>query len=122
MPREVPNQVALIEVVKNLPLTAEMFDEEYGKQKYSSDLDVTVRGSEYGNGKRVGPYMQLLTYDAGKVIMQQGDWGGNTFYIAVSGMLDVLINDVGGGMRKISQLPPGICFGEMALLAGVERN
>ena len=122
MPREAPNQEALIEAVKNLPLTAELFDEQNGKQKYASDLDVIVRGRDYGNGKRVGPYMHLLTYDAGEVIMHQGEWGGNTFYIAVSGVLDVLINDAGGGMRKISQLQPGTCFGERALLAGVERN
>ena len=28
----------------------------------------------------------------------------------------------GGEQRKISRLPPGTCFGEMAVLAGVERN
>jgi Fe-S-cluster-containing dehydrogenase component/CRP-like cAMP-binding protein len=122
MPRETRNQEALIEAVKNLPLTAELFDEQDGKQKYATDLEVIVRGRDYGNGKRVGPYMHLLTYDAGEVIMHQGEWGGNTFYIAVSGQLDVLINEPGGGMRKISQLAPGVCFGEMALLAGVERN
>ena len=121
MPRETPNQEALIEAVKNLPLTAELFDEQDGKQKYATDLEVIVRGRDYGNGKRVGPYMHLLTYDAGEIIMHQGEWGGNTFYIAVSGELDVMINEPGGGMRKISQLPPGVCFGEMALL-GVERN
>jgi Fe-S-cluster-containing dehydrogenase component/CRP-like cAMP-binding protein len=122
MPRETANQDALIEAVKNLPLTAELFDEQNGKPKYASDLDVIVRGRDYGNGKRVGPYMRLLTYDAGEEIMRQGEWGGNTFYIGVTGVLDVLIDDPAGGQRKIGQLPPGTCFGEMALLAGVERN
>ena len=122
MPRETPNQEALIEAVKNLPLTAELFDEQNGKQKYATDLEVIVRGRDYGNGKRVGPYMHLLTYDAGEVVVHQGEWGGNTFYIAVSGDLDVIINDAGGGTRKIGQLAPGTCFGEMAVLAGVERN
>ena len=28
----------------------------------------------------------------------------------------------GAGQKKIGQLEPGTCFGEMALLAGVERN
>ena len=122
MPRETPSQEALIEAVKKLPLTSELFDEQNGKLKYASDLDVIVRGRDYGNGKRVGPYMHLLTYDSGEVIMRQGEWGGNTFYIGVEGELDVFINDASGGMRKISQLQPGSCFGEMALLAGVERN
>ncbi|HEU4479177.1 MAG TPA: cyclic nucleotide-binding domain-containing protein, partial [Pyrinomonadaceae bacterium] len=122
MPRETPNQETLIEAVKNLPLTAELFDEQNGKQKYASDLEVILRGRDYGNGKRVGPYMRLLTYTSGEVIMRQGEWGGNTFYIAVSGELDVLISDPEAGLRKIGQLQPGTCFGEMALLAGVERN
>lgn len=122
MPRETPSQEALIEAVKKLPLTSELFEEQNGKLKYASDLDVIVRGRDYGNGKRVGPYMHLLTYDSGEVIMRQGEWGGNTFYIGVEGELDVFINDATGGMRKISQLLPGSCFGEMALLAGVERN
>jgi Fe-S-cluster-containing dehydrogenase component/CRP-like cAMP-binding protein len=122
MPRETPSQDALIEAVKKLPLTAELFEEQNGKLKYASDLDVIVRGRDYGNGKRVGPYMHLLTYDSGEAIMRQGEWGGNTFYIAVEGELDVFIEDAGGGMRKISQLQPGACFGEMAVLAGVERN
>ena len=107
MPREVPSQDALIEAVKNVPLTAELFDEQNGKQKYATDLEVIVNGRDYGNGKRVGPYMHLLAYDSGEVIMQQGEWGGNTFYIGVSGLLDVLIVDPAGGQRKISQLPPG---------------
>ncbi|MEP6920073.1 MAG: cyclic nucleotide-binding domain-containing protein [bacterium] len=122
MPREIPTQEALVEAVKNIPLTSELFEEQNGKLKYATDLDVIVHGRDYGNGKRVGPYMRLLSYDCGEVIMRQGEWGGNTFYIGVEGVLDVLVQDATGGQRKIGELPPGICFGEMALLAGVERN
>src|SRR6201988_5545774 len=53
--------------------------------------------------------------------MRQGEWGGNTFYIAVEGALEVLVNDE-GEQKEIGQLQPGTCFGEMALLAGIERN
>ena len=60
-------------------------------------------------------------YDAGEEIMRQGEWGGNTFYITVEGALDVFVRDA-AGQKKISQLEPGSCFGEMALLAGIERN
>ncbi|HYK21057.1 MAG TPA: cyclic nucleotide-binding domain-containing protein, partial [Pyrinomonadaceae bacterium] len=91
------------------------------KQKYASDLEVIVQGRDYGNGKQVGPYVRLLTYDAGEEIMRQGEWGGNTFYIAVEGTLDVYVRD-GNTQKKIGQLEPGTCFGEMSLLAGVERN
>ena len=81
-----------------------------------------MQGRDYGNGKQVGPYVRLLTYDAGEEIMRQGEWGGNTFYIAIEGVLDVYLLEDGGSQRKISQLQPGTCFGEMALLAGIERN
>ena len=122
MPQEITNQEALVEAVKKLELTSELFDEQNGKPKYASDLEVIVRGRDYGNGKRVGPYMRLLTYQPGEEIMRQGEWGGNTFYIGVEGTLDVFVRDANGEQRKINQLQPGTCFGEMAVLAGVERN
>jgi Fe-S-cluster-containing dehydrogenase component/CRP-like cAMP-binding protein len=122
MPQELADQETLVEAVKNLKLTSELFDEVDGKLKYENDLEVIVSGRDYANGKRVGPYVRLLSYEAGEVIMRQGEWGGNTFYIGVEGILDVFINDPGGGQRKINQLQPGTFFGEMAVLAGVERN
>ncbi|HEY6660404.1 MAG TPA: cyclic nucleotide-binding domain-containing protein, partial [Pyrinomonadaceae bacterium] len=117
MPREITDRGRVVEAIQHLALTAELFEEQNGKQKYGADLEVIVQGRDYGNGKRVGPYVRLLTYDSGEEIMRQGEWGGNTFYIAVEGALDVYVNQ-----KKISQLEPGTCFGEMALLAGIERN
>jgi Fe-S-cluster-containing dehydrogenase component/CRP-like cAMP-binding protein len=121
MPREITDRGRVVEAVQNLALTAELFEEQNGKQKYATDLEVIVQGRDYANGKRVGPYVRLLTYDSGEEIMRQGEWGGNTFYIAVEGTLDVYVRDA-GAQKKIGQLEPGTCFGEMALLAGIERN
>jgi Fe-S-cluster-containing dehydrogenase component/CRP-like cAMP-binding protein len=121
MPREITDPGRVVEAVQHLPLTAELFEEQNGKQKYATDLEVIVQGRDYGNGKRVGPYVRLLTFDSGEEIMREGDWGGNTFYIAVEGALDVYVRD-GEGQKKIGRLEPGTCFGEMALLAGIERN
>jgi Fe-S-cluster-containing dehydrogenase component/CRP-like cAMP-binding protein len=121
MPREITDRGRVVEAVKNLALTAELFEEQNGKPKYGSDLEVIVQGRDYGNGKRVGPYVRLLTYDSSEAVMRQGEWGGNTFYIAVEGVLDVYLRE-DDGQKKISQLQPGTCFGEMALLAGIERN
>jgi len=121
MPREITDRGRVVEAVQNLALTAELFEEQNGKQKYAADLEVIVQGRDYANGKRVGPYVRLLTYEAGEEIMRQGEWGGNTFYIAVEGTLDVYVRDA-GSQKKIGQLEPGTCFGEMALLAGIERN
>lgn len=121
MPREIADRTHVVEAVKNLSLTSELFEEQNGKQKYAADLEVIVQGREYSNGKQVGPYVRLLQYDANEVIMRQGEWGGNTFYIAVDGTLDVSV-DEGGNTKQIGHLQPGTLFGEMALLAGIERN
>lgn len=121
MPREITDRGRVVEAIQNLALTAELFEEQNGKQKYAGDLEVIVQGRDYGNGKRVGPYVRLLAYDGDEEIMRQGEWGGNTFYIAVEGALDVLVREP-TGQKKISQIEPGTCFGEMALLAGIERN
>lgn len=121
MPREITDRGRVVEAIKHLALTAELFEEENGKQKRASDLEVIVQGKDYGNGKRVGPYVRLLNYDSGEEVMREGEWGGNTFYITVEGALDVYVRD-NGGQKRISQLDPGTCFGEMALLAGIERN
>jgi Fe-S-cluster-containing dehydrogenase component/CRP-like cAMP-binding protein len=122
MPREITDKAAILNSLRELELTSELFIEQNGKLKNAGDLEVIVEGREYGNGKRVGPYVRLLAYESGEAIMRQGEWGGNTFYISVSGALDVYITDPEGEQRKISRLQPGTCFGEMAVLAGVERN
>src|ERR1043166_9537625 len=117
MPREISDRGRVVEAVQHLALTAELFEEQNGKQKYAGDLEVIIQGRDYGNGKRFGPYVRLLAYDAGEEIMRQGEWGGNTFYITVEGALDVYVHDT-DGEKKIGQLDPGVCFGEMALLGG----
>ncbi len=106
MPREITDRGRVVEAIQHLPLTAELFEEQNGKQKYATDLEVIAQGRDYGNGKRVGPYVRLLTYEGGEEIMRQGEWGGNTFYIAVEGALDVYVRDA-AGQKKISQLEPG---------------
>src|SRR5882672_9033409 len=122
MPREITDKESILSALKSLDLTSELFIEVNGKLKNANDLEVIVEGKVNAGGKRVGPYVRLLSYDSGEAIMRQGEWGGNTFYLSVSGALDVYIGETGGEQRKISRLPPGTCFGEMAVLAGVERN
>ena len=122
MPREITDKESILAALKSLELTSELFIEVNGKLKNANDLEVIVEGKVNAAGKRVGPYVRLLTYDSGEVIMRQGEWGGNTFYLSVKGALDVFIEELSGEQRKISRLAPGSCFGEMAVLAGVERN
>lgn len=122
MPREITDREAILNGLREIDLTSDLFLEVNGKQKNANDLEVIVDGKPTPSGKRVGPYVRLLSYEGGETIMRQGEWGGNTFYLSVSGVLDVYIGEPGGEQRKINRLPPGSCFGEMAVLAGVERN
>jgi Fe-S-cluster-containing dehydrogenase component/CRP-like cAMP-binding protein len=122
MPREITDREAIIASLKSLEITNDLFLEVNGKLKNAGDLEVIVDGRENSSGKRVGPYVRLLAYDSEEMIMRQGEWGGNTFYLSVSGILDVSIAVPGESPRKINSLQPGSCFGEMAVLAGVERN
>ena len=122
MRSEVTDKDSLLAVLKDLELTSELFIEQNGKLKNAADLEVIVSGRDYGNGKKVGPYVRLVNFDGGDVIMREGEWGGNNFYISVAGALDVFVADPAGGQRKVGRLPPGVCFGEMAVLEGVERN
>ena len=110
MPREITDRERVVQSVKTLAPTSELFDEQNGRQKYESDLEVIVQGRDYGNGKRVGPYVRLLEFDANEEIMRQGEWGGNTFYIAVEGALDVAVADEAGVQTKIGELQPGTCL------------
>src|ERR1700704_5432010 len=117
MPREITDKDAILSGLKSLELTSELFLEINGKLKNANDLEVIVEGKVNAGGKRVGPYVRLLAYDSGEAIMRQGEWGGNSFYLSVSGALDFYIAQPSGEQLKISRLPPGTCFGEMALLA-----
>src|SRR5438309_9427041 len=122
MPKVIISHDALEKVVKELDLTAELFEEQAGKLKYGPDLEVIIRGRVMDNGKKVGPYARLLSYEPGEEIVRQGEWGGNIFYISATGSLDVYVTDSNGSRRKIGELAPGTCFGEMSVLAGIERN
>ena len=63
MPREITERNLVVDAVRNLSLTAELFEEQNGKPKYAGDLEVIVHGRDYGNGKKVGPYVRLLEYE-----------------------------------------------------------
>src|SRR6185295_3940813 len=119
MPREVTDKEAILSALKSHELTSELFIEVNGKLKNQNDLDVIVEGKVNATGKRVGPYVRLLTYDGGEEIMRQGEWGGNTFYLSVKGALDVYIGERGGEQRKISRLAAIYSFSLLDALPAV---
>src|SRR5262249_21966097 len=91
-----------------------------GHYEHELDLEIIVFGRNY-NGKQVGPYVRLLDYDPGEVIMREGEWGGNTFYIVVAGRAEVYVG-ARNRRTKIAEVTPGLQFGVMSVLAGERRN
>ena len=105
MPREDTKPEAILEAVKKIDIVSELLDE-----KNKNNLKMIVEGKVSG-GKQIGPYARLLTYSPGEVIMNQGEWGGNTFYFSLDNELEVYVADETGKKRKVSTLSPGTCFG-----------
>ncbi len=116
MPTENATSAAILEAIAKIEIVSELLDE-----KNKNNLKMIAEGKVSG-GKQIGPYARLLTYSPGEVIMSQGEWGGNAFYFSVAGDLHVFVADESGEKRKVATVPPGTCFGEMSILAGVPRN
>lgn len=116
MPTEQTSRREVINAIQRVPSIASLLDQHEGHYDYELDLEVVVYGRNY-NGKKVGPYVRLLEYEPGETIVTQGEWGGNTFHIVVSGQPDVVV-----GQNTVATLQSGTMFGQMSLLAGVPRN
>ncbi len=116
MPKENANPEAILDAIRKIEIVSELLDD-----KNKNNLKMIAEGKVAG-GKQIGPYARLLTYRPGEVMMNEGDWGGNTFYFSVDGQLHVFVTDELGEKRKVGTVQPGTCFGEMSILAGVPRN
>jgi len=119
MPLENTKHRDVLSAIESVGAIADLTAQHDGHYDYELDLEVIVYGRNY-NGKKVGPYVRLLTYEPGEEIVREGDWGGNTLYIMVSGKADVLIRD-NGKLMKVAEIVQGLQFGEMSVLAGVPR-
>ena len=116
MPKADTSPEVILEAVKRIDIVSELLDE-----KNKNNLKMIVEGKVSG-GKQIGPYARLLTFAPNEVIMREGEWGGNTFYLSVDGDLDVYVRDEAGVDRKVARVPPGACLGERSILAGIPRN
>src|SRR5215813_12949377 len=121
MPREIAHHGTVIEAIGNSGLLSELLETHENHYKYELDLELIVYGRTYAD-KRVGPYARLIVYEPNEEIIHEGDWGGNKFYILISGRLDVYLRDNTGINRKIGEVEPQNSFGEMSVLAGQPRN
>ena len=121
MPREHKSRREVLNAIRDLPSLKDLLSQHDGHFDHEVDLEVTVYGRNYG-GKKVGPYVRLLTYDPGEAIMTAGEWGGNTFFFVVNGIAEVYVKAPNQQDVKVAELPAGTQFGEMSVLAGVPRN
>ena len=121
MPREHKSRREVLDAIRDLPSVNELLSKHEGHFDHELDLEVTVYGRNYG-GKKVGPYVRLLTFEPGETIVSEGDWGGNTFFIVVRGLAEVFIATPSKQSLKVAELKPGTQFGEMSVLAGVPRS
>jgi Fe-S-cluster-containing dehydrogenase component/CRP-like cAMP-binding protein len=121
MPREITHHDAILEAIRNSGIISELLDEHAGHLKFELDLELVAYGRDYA-GKQVGPYARLFVYESSETIIREGEWRGNTFYILVSGRLDVYVDDDQKLRNKVGQIESQNSFGEMSLLSGQPTN
>lgn len=121
MPREITHHGEILEAIRRSGIISELLETHEGHLKYELDLELIVYGRAYA-GKQVGPYARLFAYEPGEEIIHEGQWRGNTFYILVSGRLDVCIEDNQKESKKCGEIEPQNSFGEMSLLSGQPSN
>ena len=73
MPREHTSRREVLNAIQALPSIRDLLAIHDGHYEHELDLEVSVYGRNY-NGKKVGPYVRLLTYEPGESIINAGDW------------------------------------------------
>jgi len=117
MPREITHHGQILEAIGNSGIIAELVEVHEGHLKHELDVELVVYGRDYA-GKRVGPYARLFIYDPGEEIIHQGKWRGNSFYVLVTGRLEVFETGDDGISRKCNEIESHNSFGEVSLLSG----
>jgi Fe-S-cluster-containing dehydrogenase component/CRP-like cAMP-binding protein len=121
MPREHTSRREVLNALDSIPSIRDLLSSHNGHYDHELDLEVIVYGRNYG-GKKVGPYVRLITFDQGEAVIREGDWGGNTLYLIVDGEVDVFVTAPDQRQVRVARLGPGIQFGEMSVLAGMPRS
>lgn len=122
MPRVIENHERVIEAFQNVDIVSELVEKlPNGEFRNELDMDIILFGRSY-RGKQVGPYVRLLEFAPGEVIVRENTWESSIFYILVTGELEATIIEKEGVAVKVGEVPPGNSFGEMALLSGTPRT
>ena len=122
MPREIENHEQIIDAFRSIEIVSELVEQlPNGEFKNELEMDIILFGRAYGNNK-VGPYVRLLEFAPEEVIIHEKTWESTLFYILVKGRLEASITEESGQRKKVGEVPEGNSFGEMAVLAGTQRN
>jgi cAMP-dependent protein kinase regulator len=66
--------------------------------------------------------LRLVTFEAGDIIISEGD-PGNSLFVLTTGIAKAFIKNQGTvGQRKVREMQDGDFFGEIALLSGKSRT
>ena len=119
---EITNHDQIIDAIRSVEIVSELVEQQpNGEFKNELDMDVIIFGRNY-NSKQVGPYVRLLEFQPNEVIIERGTWETSIFFVLVEGKLEAYIADENKGEKKVGEVSPGKSFGEMAVLAGVQRS
>jgi CRP-like cAMP-binding protein len=75
-----------------------------------------------GNIAQIFASMEPVTFEAGQIILKQGD-AGDYYYVITEGRAQVVLEDPNGNSEEeLAQVGVGRAFGEEALVSGEPRN
>src|SRR5438270_757026 len=115
MPKEIKKHQTVLEAILSVDIISELLEKHDGHFEHELDLEVIAYGRNY-NGKKVGPYVHLLEYEAGEEVIREGDWGGNTFFVTVDGKLvDRVYFIRSGWIRRARGLGYGAVMGDLPI-------
>jgi Fe-S-cluster-containing dehydrogenase component/CRP-like cAMP-binding protein len=122
MPREIKDHGQIVKAFQSVEIVSELVEKlPNGEFRNELDMDIILFGRSY-RGKKVGPYVRLLEYQSGDVIVREHSWESDIFYLLVRGQLEATITAAGGERKILGEVKQGNSFGEMALLAGTMRS
>jgi CRP-like cAMP-binding protein len=104
-----------------LPVLGAVLEADTGRRLQLLRQAVPFTDFDLHSLRALGDLLGMREYDAGEVIIVQGDVG-DCFYMLARGTARVYLEDSSGDERSIATLRPGDAFGEAALLRHEPRS
>jgi len=93
------------------------------KQRLAKALSINILFSHLDDAEReeIFDAMSEVSFDAGDVIIKQGDDHGDHFYVVDEGECEIFVTSPQGVRTKVAHVDSGGSFGELALIYGTSR-